>query len=64
MSPNHIQSANRPQSMSEEVNGFAAQDEYSASMFDLRETLREMAVRELSFGEFRAALENFGTRYA
>jgi hypothetical protein len=42
----------------------AASDELSTSIFDLRGTLAEMVVRELSFSEFRAALEKFGTRYA
>lgn len=32
--------------------------------FDLRDTLTATVVRELSFAEFRAALENSGKRFA
>ena len=65
MSPSrYTQSASRPQSYSEVITGFAAPDEQTASLFDLRSTLAEMVVRELSFSEFRAAMEKSGTRYA
>lgn len=46
------------------ASSFAMSDEPSASRFDLRGTLAELVVRELSLSEFRAALEKFGTRYA
>jgi hypothetical protein len=48
----------------EVITGFAAHDEQTASLFDLRSTLAEMVVRELSFSEFRAAMEQSGRRYA
>jgi len=38
------------------ANGLRSSDEYLGS-FDLRDTLTAMAVCELSFAEFRAALE-------
>ena len=65
MSPSRYnQSAMRNYSNSEVITAFAAPDEQTASLFDLRSTLAEMVVRELSFSEFRAALEQSGTRYA
>jgi hypothetical protein len=65
MSPSHNnQSATRLQSSSEVITVFAAPDEQAASLFDLRRTLAEMVVRELSFSEFRAAMEQSGRRYA
>ena len=65
MSPSrYTQSAHRPQSNVEVITAFAAPDEQTASIFDLRSTLAEMVVRELSFSEFRAAMEKSGTRYA
>ena len=65
MSPSRYnQSAMRNYANSEVITAFAAPDEQTASLFDLRSTLAEMVVRELSFSEFRAALEQSGTRYA
>lgn len=65
MSPSrHTQSASRQHSQGEVITGFAAHDEQTASLFDLRSTLAEMVVRELSFSEFRAAMEQSGRRYA
>ena len=65
MSPSlYSQSAKRLPSNSEVITGFAAHDEQTASIFDLRSTLAEMVVRELSFSEFRAAMEQSGRRYA
>jgi hypothetical protein len=60
----NTQSAMHQQPTPSIASNFAASDELSASIFDLRGTLAEMIVRELSFSEFRAALEKFGTRYA
>lgn len=62
-------SQNTPSAMRQQQNpglagNFAMPDEQNASRFDLRGTLAEMVVRELSLSEFRAALEKFGTRYA
>jgi len=45
------------------ANGASLGDE-SPSGFDLRDTLTATVVRELSFAEFRAALENSGKRRA
>jgi hypothetical protein len=42
-------------------NGACLGDENPGS-FDLRDTLAATVVRELSFAEFRAALENSGRR--
>ena len=65
MSPSHhTQSAIRVPSNGEVITAFAAPDEQTASLFDLRSTLAELVVRELSFSEFRAAMERSGTRYA
>ena len=43
------------------AQGFRSNDENPGS-FDLRATLAAMAVRELSFAEFRVALEKSGKR--
>ena len=43
------------------ANALRSSDENPGS-FDLRATLAAMAVRELSFAEFRAALEKSGKR--
>lgn len=43
------------------ANGFRCSDE-SLGSFDLRATLPAMTVRELSFAEFRAAIESSGKR--
>jgi len=43
------------------AQGFRSSDE-NAGSFDLRATLAAMAVRELSFAEFLAALEKSGKR--
>lgn len=65
MSPSqNTQSAMRQQQNPGIAGNFAMPDEHNASRFDLRGTLAEMVVRELSLSEFRAALEKFGTRYA
>ena len=45
------------------ANGASLGDE-SPGGFDLRDTLTATVVRELSFAEFRAALENSGKRRA
>jgi len=45
------------------ANGFHSNDDSHAS-FDLRDTLAATVVRELSFAEFRAALEKSGKRFA
>jgi len=41
------------------ASGFRSSDEHSSN-FDLRDTLAATEVRELSFAEFRALLENSG----
>jgi len=43
------------------ANGFHCSDENLGS-FDLKATLPAMTVRELSFAEFRAAIESSGKR--
>jgi hypothetical protein len=45
------------------ANGFGVGED-SLNGFDLRDTLTATVVRELSFAEFRAALENSGKRPA
>ena len=45
------------------ANGASLGDE-NPDGFDLRDTLAATVVRELSFAEFRAALENSGKRRA
>lgn len=44
------------------AGGFRSSDE-GANNFDLRDTLAATVVRELSFAEFRAALEKSGKRF-
>ena len=60
MSPSlNLQSPMRQRPNAPAANGLRSSDENAAS-FDLRTTLAAMAVRELSFAEFRAALEKSG----
>ena len=60
MSPSlNLQSPMRQCPRPPAANGLRSSDENAAS-FDLRTTLAAMAVRELSFAEFRAALEKSG----
>ena len=63
MPPSHdVQSPMRQRPKSFE-NHASLGDENSGG-FDLRDTLAATVVRELSFAEFRAALENSGKRRA
>ena len=59
-SPN-LQSPMRQSANPPAANGFHCSDENLGS-FDLRATLPAMTVRELSFAEFRAAIESSGKR--
>ncbi|QLQ26146.1 MAG: hypothetical protein HZT41_16005 [Dechloromonas sp.] len=59
-SPN-LHSPMRQRSNPPAANAFHCSDENLGS-FDLRATLPAMTVRELSFAEFRAAIENCGKR--
>ncbi|MBK8891983.1 MAG: hypothetical protein IPN75_17185 [Dechloromonas sp.] len=59
----NIQSPMRHSPNSAAANGFHSNDDSHAS-FDLRDTLAATVVRELSFAEFRAALEKSGKRFA
>ena len=62
MSPSlNLQSPMRQCPRPPAANGLRSSDENPGS-FDLRATLAEMAVRELSLAEFRAALEKSGKR--
>ncbi|MBL8420070.1 MAG: hypothetical protein JNK92_05480 [Dechloromonas sp.] len=64
MFPNaNIQSAMRHSPNSAAANGFHSNDDSNASV-DLRDTLAATVVRELSFAEFRAALEKSAKRFA
>jgi hypothetical protein len=64
MFPNaNIQSPMRHGPNSAPANGFQSNDDSHAS-FDLRDTLAATVVRELSFAEFRAALEKSAKRLA
>lgn len=64
MFPNaKIQSPMRHAPNSAAANGFHSNDDCHAS-FDLRDTLAATVVRELSFAEFRAALEKSAKRFA
>ena len=56
-----LQSQMRRRSNPPAANAFHCSDENLGS-FDLRSTLPAMTVRELSFAEFRAAIENCGKR--
>lgn len=60
MSPTtNLQSPMRQRPYQAATSGFRSSDEYGSN-FDLRDTLAATEVRELSFAEFRAALENAG----
>ncbi|MBK8889543.1 MAG: hypothetical protein IPN75_03685 [Dechloromonas sp.] len=60
MSPTlSIQSPMRQHSNSAAANGFRSSDD----SYDLRDTLAATVVRELSFAEFRAAIEQSGKRF-
>jgi hypothetical protein len=62
MSPSlKMQSPMRQASNSAATNGFGP-SEVTTCRFDLRDTLAATVVRELSFAEFRAALEKSGKR--
>ena len=62
MSPSpNIQSPMRQASNSAAMNGFGP-SEVNTWRLDLRDSLAATVVRELSFAEFRAALEKFGKR--
>lgn len=64
MFPNvNIQSPMRHGPNSAPANSFQSNDDSHAS-FDLRDTLAATVVRELSFAEFRAALEKSAKRLA
>ncbi len=64
MSPTpNLQSPMRQRQNQAAASGFRSSDEHSSS-FDLRDTLAATEVRELSFAEFRAALEKSGKRRA
>ena len=56
-----LQSPMRERANPPAANGFHCSDENLGS-FDLRATLPAMTVRELSFAEFRAAIERSGKR--
>lgn len=57
----NLQFATRQRANPPAANGFHCSDENLGS-FDLRATLPAMTVRELSFAEFRAAIESSGKR--
>ena len=62
MSPSlNLQAPIRQRLNTPAANALRSSDENPGS-FDLRATLAAMAVRELSFAEFRAALEKSGKR--
>jgi hypothetical protein len=62
MSPSlNSQSATRRSRNAAAMN-FASATEDAGGNFDLREALSATVVRELSFAEFRAALELFGKK--
>ena len=62
MSPSlKVQSPMRQASNSAAMNGFGP-SEVNTWRLDLRDSLAATVVRELSFAEFRAALEKFGKR--
>ena len=60
MSPTlSIQSPMRQHSNPAVANGFCSRED----SYDLRDTLAATVVRELSFAEFRAAIEQSGKRF-
>ena len=63
MPPSHDMHSPMHQRPKPVANGASRGDE-SPGGFDLRDTLAATVVRELSFAEFRAALENSGKRRA
>ena len=63
MPPSHDMQSLMRQRPKPLANGAGLGDENSGG-FDLRDTLAETVVRELSFAEFRAALEKSGKRLA
>lgn len=63
MPPSHDMQSPMRQRSKPDGNGAGLGDE-SPGGFDLRDTLAATVVRELSFSEFRAALENSGRRPA
>lgn len=65
MPPSHDMHSPMRQRPKPVANGFGVGvGEDSLNGFDLRDTLTATVVRELSFAEFRAALENSGKRPA
>lgn len=63
MPPSHDMQSPMRQRPKPVANGFGVGED-SLNGFDLRDTLTATVVRELSFAEFRAALENSGKRPA
>jgi hypothetical protein len=63
MPPSHDMQSPMRQRPKPLANGAGLCDENSGG-FDLRDTLAATVVRELSFAEFRAALEKSGKRLA
>ena len=63
MPPSHDMQSPMRQRPKPVANGACLGHE-SPDCFDLRDTLAATVVRELSFAEFRAALENSGKRRA
>ena len=63
MPPSHDMQSPMSQRPKPVANGVYLGDEVHGG-FDLRDTLTATVVRELSFAEFRAVLENSGKRFA
>jgi hypothetical protein len=63
MPPSHDMQSPMRQRPKPVANGASLADECPDG-FDLRDTLAATVVRELSFAEFRAALEKSGKRFA